>query len=92
MTETELASAVGYTAGILRMISFVPQVLKTLRTRKAHDISLSTLIITLVTTTLYIAYGYMLKLMPIVATLSVLWAMVLFQIALTVRYSRRHAH
>jgi MtN3 and saliva related transmembrane protein len=87
--ENHLAEMVGYAAGFLRMISFMPQLAKTFKTRKADDLSIPTLIITAVTTALFILYAILLGLTPIYITLSILEAMLFFQIALTFRYSTR---
>jgi MtN3 and saliva related transmembrane protein len=85
--ENQIAEIVGYAAGILRMVSFVPQLVKTLKTRKADDLSVPTLLMMVVTTSLFIIYGVMKDLTPVVVTLSVLLAMLLAQIFFTVKYS-----
>ena len=76
----------GYAAGFLAMISFLPQVIKTLRTRKAQDISLSMLVLTLLTNVLYLLYGALLNLLPIVIMISIMTAIVIVQIAFTLKY------
>ncbi len=42
-----MVDLIGYIAGFLAMLTFLPQVIKTLRTKKADDISLWMLFLTL---------------------------------------------
>ena len=77
---------IGYLAGFLAMMSFLPQVIKTVQTRSAKDISLAMLILTFVTNILYLIYGIALSLTPVVVMISIMTFIVLLQIILTVRY------
>lgn len=81
-----IVNIIGYAAGSMAMISFLPQVIKTFRTKKAGDISIFMLVLTLTTNFLYILYGLILKLYPVIIMLSVLSCIVLIQIVLTVRF------
>ena len=58
--------AVGMVAGLLTTIAFVPQVLKTWRTRSARDFSLPMLILFTVGIALWLAYGLLLHQVPII--------------------------
>ncbi len=60
-----MIDTIGYVAGFLAMISFLPQVIKTLRTRRTDDISMGMLLLTLITNILYVIYGTLLELYPI---------------------------
>ena len=83
---------IGYLAGFLAMISFLPQVAKTIRSRSAKDISLAMLLLTFATNVLYLIYGVALNLMPIVIMLSIMTCIVLLQIVLTLQCREaRHA-
>ena len=53
-------------AGLLTTIAFVPQVLKTWRTRSARDFSLPMLVLFTVGVALWLAYGLLLHQMPII--------------------------
>lgn len=79
---------IGYLAGFLAMVSYLPQVVKTLRSRSAKDISLGMLLLTLVTNILYIVYAVALELAPIVIMLSIMTCIVLAQIFLTWRFGK----
>ena len=58
--------AIGTLAGLLTTVAFVPQVLKTWRTRSARDFSLNMLILFTVGVGLWLLYGLLLRQMPII--------------------------
>lgn len=47
----------GFIAGILSLIGFLPQAIKTVRTRNTDDLSLSTFALVSISATLWIVYG-----------------------------------
>ena len=55
----------GYFAAILTTAAFLPQLIKTLKTKKADDISFITLIIFIIGVLSWIIYGYKIASMPI---------------------------
>ena len=55
----------GYFAAILTTLAFLPQLIKTLKTKKAEDVSLTTLIMFLTGVTSWIVYGYQISSIPI---------------------------
>ena len=55
----------GYIAAILTTAAFVPQLIKTLKTKKAEDVSLVTLIMFIVGVLCRIIYGYKISSIPI---------------------------
>ena len=55
----------GYFAAILTTLAFLPQLIKTLRTKKAEDVSLLTLIMFLTGVLSWIFYGYKISSTPI---------------------------
>lgn len=56
-----LWTIIGFAAAILTMFSFVPQIVKVLKTRSAKDVSLAMLIQLSTGVTLWIVYGIYLK-------------------------------
>jgi MtN3 and saliva related transmembrane protein len=58
----------GAVAGLLTTISFVPQVIKTLRTRQTRDISLAMWLAFCSGVTLWTIYGILIEAWPIVIT------------------------
>ena len=57
----------GYFAAILTTAAFLPQLIKTLRTKKADDVSLITLIMFIIGVLCWILYGYKISSTPILA-------------------------
>ena len=55
----------GYFAAILTTAAFLPQLMKTLNTKKADDVSLTTLIMFTTGVFSWIVYGYKISSMPI---------------------------
>ena len=55
----------GYFAAILTTLAFLPQLIKTLKTRKAEDVSLITLVMFLTGVFSWIIYGYKISSTPI---------------------------
>ena len=55
----------GYTAAILTTAAFLPQLIKTLKTKKADDVSLITLIMFIIGVLSWIFYGYKISSRPI---------------------------
>ena len=55
----------GYVAAILTTAAFLPQLIKTLKTKKADDVSLITLIMFIVGVMCWIIYGYKISSIPI---------------------------
>ena len=55
----------GYFAAILTTLAFLPQLIKTIKTRKAEDVSLLTLIMFLTGVFSWIIYGYRISSTPI---------------------------
>ncbi len=81
-----MADLIGYTAGLVAMMSFLPQVLKTVRTKKVSDISMPMLLLTLTTNILYVIYGLILNLYPVVVMIGIMTSIVIIQIILTLKY------
>ena len=55
----------GYLAAILTTAAFLPQLIKTLKTKKADDVSLTTLIMFIIGVLCWIIYGYKISSAPI---------------------------
>ena len=55
----------GYFAAILTTAAFLPQLIKTLKTQKADDVSLTTLILFIIGVLSWIIYGYKISSIPI---------------------------
>ena len=55
----------GYLAAILTTVAFLPQLIKTLKTKKADDVSLTTLLMFIIGVFCWIIYGYKISSSPI---------------------------
>ena len=55
----------GYCAAILTTAAFLPQLIKTIKTKKADDVSLTTLIMFIIGVLSWIIYGYKISSTPI---------------------------
>jgi len=79
---------IGYTAGTLAMLTFIPQIIKTIRTKKTADISIPMLLLVITANVLYIVYGFMLRLYPVIIMVGLMTFTVLLQLVLTIKYKR----
>ena len=77
----------GYLAGAVTALTFLPQVLKTAKDRSAKDISLLMFVIAAVNEVMWIVYGALLNNWVIILTNSIVLAMSLTMIFLKFRYS-----
>lgn len=59
---------VGYAAGALTVISFLPQVVRAWRTRETHDLSLCTFAMLMLAGALWLTYGVLRTDWPVIAT------------------------
>jgi len=82
MNPTDL---IGYAAGTFLMWSFLPQLIKTIKTRRAEDISIGMLIVTLISALLYEIYASLLGLMPVIIMNGVFAITVFLQLVITIR-------
>ena len=85
-----MADLLGYMAGLLGMISVVPQLVKSYRTKSVDGISMIMLWLFLLTNVLYIAYGILLSLTPVIVTLSISSVIIIMQMILMVKYRPRN--
>lgn len=83
------ADVLGYLAGALTTIAFVPQVVHIVRTRSAHDISWGMFSMFSVGVALWLWYGIRLASLPLIAANGVTLALVLTILVLKLRYGSR---
>jgi MtN3 and saliva related transmembrane protein len=58
----------GFFAGILTVVSFVPQVIRTWRTHRTHDLSLGMFALLVTASSLWIIYGIVIEDWPVILT------------------------
>lgn len=71
MAPETVINAVGSVAGVCSMSSFVPQLMKIAREKRAEGVSLRTYMVTVTGFALWVAYGVLLKSWPVAASNSV---------------------
>ena len=86
-----LTDAIGYVAGLLLALCFLPQVIKTWRLKHADDISMGMLVMTLGSAVGYEVYAWRLGLMPVVVMNGIFGALVVLEIFLKIRYDQIRA-
>jgi MtN3 and saliva related transmembrane protein len=84
-----VADIIGYTAGAITSLTFLPQVIKTWKEKSAKDVSLLMFIIAAANEVLWIIYGVLLNNWVIIATNAVVLTMSLCMIWLKLRYDRK---
>ena len=84
-----LTSLLGFIAGILTTISFVPQVLHAWRSKSCDDLSWGMLLTFSGGVVLWLVYGIRLRAMPIIVANAVTLALLLIIMALKTRYTAR---
>jgi len=84
-----LTMLLGFVAGMLTTVSFVPQVLKAWRSKSCHDLSWGMLITFSAGVVLWLAYGVRLWAMPIILANAVTLALLVTIGAMKVRYKGR---
>ena len=78
----------GYLAAILTTVAFLPQLIKTLKTKKAEDVSLITLIMFISGVGFWIIYGYKISSAPILIANIITFILNLFILVSKVYYSK----
>lgn len=81
-------NTLGLLAGTLTTAAFVPQVLKTWRSRTAGDISLAMFLILAVGVGLWVVYGLLIRSLPVLLANGITLLLVLLMLALKWRFRR----
>ncbi len=78
----------GYLAAILTTVAFLPQLIKILKTKKAEDVSLVTLIMFICGVGSWIIYGYKISSLPILLANIITLILNLFILISKIYYSK----
>ncbi len=79
----------GYSAGFITTLTFLPQVIKTYRERSARDISMNMFLIAAINEVMWIVYGALKQDMVIVLTNVVVLILSTTMIGFKLRYGKR---
>ena len=86
MTRPELTTLVGTIAGIITVVSFIPQAVRAWRTKQTKDLSASTFIMVLMQAGAWTFYGFLLEQKPIIYTNSLVLLVTLSILAAKVKH------
>ncbi|MBF0446571.1 MAG: SemiSWEET transporter [Magnetococcales bacterium] len=76
----------GYLAGFLTAGSFLPQALQTWKTRSTQDISLGMFVIYVISTLMWIVYGFLIQAWPLMAANGAILVMATFILFMKLQY------
>ena len=79
---------IGYLGGFFIMISFIPQVIKSYKTKSVDDLSMNMILATLVGTVFWIIYGFLINGMPIIVMNIIFGIIVLYQLYLKIKHEK----
>lgn len=86
-----LTTLLGFVAGTLTTLAFLPQVIKTWRTKSSNDLSMSTLSMICCGVLLWLVYGLLIGDLPIIAANAVTLVLVVSVFVLALVYRKRGA-
>jgi len=87
----DMTDAIGFLAGALTTIAFVPQALKIYTTKSGKDVSARMLLIFSAGVILWLIYGIMIESVPVILANVVTLILSGTILALKIRYSRRNS-
>lgn len=82
------ADILGYIAGTITIISFVPQIIKSYKTKRVKDLSILMLLMIMASILLWLIYGILVGNKPIIIVNGIYVLVVAFQFYLKIRYNR----
>ncbi|MCH5600441.1 SemiSWEET family sugar transporter [Niabella ginsengisoli] len=84
----EFVDALGYTAGLLTTLTFLPQVIKTVKEKSAKDVALNMFLIAAANQILWIIYGVLKNDLVIILTNVLILGLSLTMIFLKLKFGR----
>jgi len=84
---TLIANIVGYTAAVVGTSLMLPQIIKSLKTKKVKDISFIMLVFYFLNCILWLIYGILISALPVIVANSIALLISIFQIILKIIYS-----
>lgn len=86
MTTIDL---IGFAAGTLTTLSFLPQVIKAWKSHKTDDLSLSMYVIFTMGVAGWLAYGILANSLPVIIANGITLALTIFILFMKIKYSRQ---
>jgi len=84
--ENIIIEVIGYAAGILSVITMIPQIMKSYKIKRVEDVSLLMVTVCALSLLLWTVYGYLINNMPVFIMDLAAFIIVSIQIALIFRY------
>lgn len=88
-TSSLLIELIGFIGGTSTTIAFVPQVIKTYKTKSADDLSLIMYLVFILGVTCWLLYGLGIGSLPVIAANAITLVLVLAVLAMKFRYAKR---
>nr|WP_202950669.1 SemiSWEET transporter [Pseudanabaena sp. PCC 6802] len=86
MMEFNYITTLGLVAGVLTTLAYLPQVIKTWKSKSAQDLSWSMLIVLCIGIVLWLVYGFSIQDIPIIAANVVTLILASIILALKIKY------
>jgi len=83
-----IVEIIGYLGGFFITISFMPQLIRSYRTKSVEDISVWMIIATLMGTIFWLIYGFLTETLPIIVANVIFLITVLYQLFLKIKYEK----
>lgn len=82
-----ITEIIGYTAAVAGTLIMVPQVIKSIKTKKVDDLAWGMLVLFLLNCILWVIYGVLITAWPVIISNSVVLLIIIFQSILKYKYS-----
>jgi MtN3 and saliva related transmembrane protein len=79
---------IGYIAGVIVIISWIPQVIKSYKTKSVNDLSILMIILVLTGISLWMIYAFIVKDGPIFASNAILAVLIIWLLYMKIRYEK----
>ena len=86
--ETIMIEILGYISATITTIAFLPQIIKTFKTKSAKDVSVGMFVLFTTGVFLWIIYGILTNTMPVLIANAVIFCLSLTQIVLKMKYDK----
>jgi len=84
-----IAEIIGYIAAAIGTSLMLPQVIKTIKTKKVRDLSIGMVFLYFLNCALWLAYGIMIKAMPVIVCNFIALLISIMQLILKLRYDKK---
>ena len=84
--EKIMIDVLGYISATLTTIAFLPQIIKTVQTKSAKDVSMGMFVLFTIGVFLWIIYGILTRTYPVLIANAVIFCLALSQIILKIKY------